>query len=101
MRASNQGAYTTNVKTCINTPADILKIKRQPVSPWEAHFCYALLESQEQLLARFRDNSKPLTMSGHSSPPILVPPIITYCAYFYFLETDQVLGITRQSWNPN
>ena len=101
MRASNQGAYTTNAKTCVNTPADILKIKRQPVSPWEAQFCYALLESQEQLLARFRDNSKPLTMSGHGIPPILVPPIITYCAYFYFPETDQVLGITRQSWNPN
>ena len=53
----NQRAYETNSETsknwCVNTSTDILKINRQPVSLWEAHFWYTVIDSREQQVARF------------------------------------------------
>ena len=55
----------------------------------KVHFCYEALDSQEQRVGRFLGrSSQPLTMARIGGPPVLVPTICTYRAYFSFPETD-------------
>ena len=59
----------------------------------KVHFRYEALDSQEQQLARFLGQSyQPLTMAVLGGPPVLVPTICMYRAYFSSLETDPFSG---------
>ena len=59
----------------------------------KVHFSYEALDSQEQRVARFLGRSyQPLTMAGLRDPPVLVPTICTYRAYFSSPETDPFYG---------